>query len=92
MSKFLKSLSLAAVATMLSLPAVAQPLGLGRAALPEEISAWNLDIHPDGTGLPDGEGDVLDGEEIFATGRIGPTCPPHSTIFAARCLTVTQVP
>ncbi|MBA96830.1 c-type cytochrome [Sulfitobacter sp.] len=67
MSKFLKSLSLAAVATMLSLPAVAQPLGLGRAALPEEISAWNLDIHPDGTGLPDGEGDVLDGEEIFAT-------------------------
>ena len=67
MSKFLKSLSLAAVATMLSLPAVAQPLGVGRAALPEEISAWNLDIHPDGTGLPDGQGDVLDGEEIFAT-------------------------
>ena len=67
MSKFLKSLSLAAVATMLSLPAVAQPSGVGRAALPEEISAWNLDIHPDGTGLPDGQGDVLDGEEIFAT-------------------------
>jgi cytochrome c len=42
------------------------PLGLGRAALPEEIAAWNLDVSPDGTGLPAGSGDVLTGEEIFA--------------------------
>ncbi|WP_245837833.1 c-type cytochrome [Tropicimonas sediminicola] len=40
--------------------------GLGRAALPEEVAAWNLDIMPDGTGLPDGEGDVWTGEEVFA--------------------------
>ncbi|RYH10711.1 c-type cytochrome [Tropicimonas sp. IMCC6043] len=42
------------------------PYGLGRLALPEEINAWNLDILPDGTGLPDGEGDVWTGDEIFS--------------------------
>jgi len=66
MSKFLKSLSVGAVATMMALPAVAQTYGLGRAALPEEIAAWNLDVHPDGTGLPEGQGDAIVGEEIFA--------------------------
>ncbi len=41
-------------------------LGLGRAALPEEIAAWDVDILPDGRGLPEGRGDVLTGEEVFA--------------------------
>ncbi|WP_068113280.1 c-type cytochrome [Tropicimonas marinistellae] len=40
--------------------------GLGRPALPEEVAAWDLDILPDGTGLPEGEGDVWTGEEVFA--------------------------
>ena len=44
----------------------AAPLGLGRAALPEEIAAWDLDVSPDGTGLPVGSGDVFTGEEVFA--------------------------
>ncbi|WP_339764749.1 c-type cytochrome [uncultured Sulfitobacter sp.] len=66
MSKFLKSISVGAVATMLAMPAVAQTYGLGRAALPEEIAAWNLDVHPDGTGLPEGQGDAIIGEEIFS--------------------------
>lgn len=39
--------------------------GLGRTALPEEIAAWDIDIRPDGTGLPEGEGDVWTGEELF---------------------------
>src|SRR6056297_3482052 len=38
---------------------------IGRMALPEEIAAWNLDVRPDGTGLPEGSGDVLTGEEVF---------------------------
>lgn len=67
MSKFLKSLTIGAVAALLAVPAVAQTYGLGRPALPEEIAAWNLDIHPDGTGLPEGQGDAIIGEEIFAT-------------------------
>jgi S-disulfanyl-L-cysteine oxidoreductase SoxD len=39
---------------------------LGRAATPEEIAAWNIDVRPDGTGLPEGHGTVAEGEEIFA--------------------------
>ena len=39
--------------------------GLGRAALEEEIAAWDIDIRPDGLGLPEGSGDVLTGEEVF---------------------------
>ena len=42
------------------------PLGLGRKALDEEITAWDLDIAPDGTGLPVGSGSVSYGEEIFS--------------------------
>ena len=41
-------------------------LGLGRKALDEEITAWDLDIAPDGTGLPIGSGSVSYGEEIFS--------------------------
>lgn len=39
--------------------------GLGRPATPEEIAAWDIDVRPDGTGLPDGAGSVLDGEVIY---------------------------
>lgn len=40
--------------------------GLGRPALPEEIAAWDVDVLPDGRGLPEGSGDVFTGEEVFA--------------------------
>ena len=63
MSKFLNTVI---ATTLLASPVAAEKLGLGRAALPEEIAAWDLDISPDGTGLPVGSGNVLDGEEIFA--------------------------
>ncbi len=63
MSKYLK---LATALVLLSTPAFAEGFGLGRPALPEEIAAWDLDVSPDGTGLPAGSGDVLTGEEVFA--------------------------
>ena len=44
----------------------ATTFGLGRAALPEEVAAWDHDVSPDGTGLPPGSGDVWTGEEVFA--------------------------
>ena len=40
--------------------------GIGRVALEEEIAAWDVDVLPDGRGLPEGSGDVLTGEEVFA--------------------------
>lgn len=48
-----------------SLPVTAESLGLGRLATPEEIAAWDIDVRPDGQGLPDGRGTVTFGEEIF---------------------------
>ena len=66
MSKSLKFLAPMTAAVLLSVPAFAQEtLGLGRAALPDEIAAWDIDIRPDGLGLPVGSGDVFTGEEIF---------------------------
>lgn len=38
---------------------------LGRAALPAEIAAWDIDVRPDGQGLPKGKGKVSDGEVIY---------------------------
>lgn len=48
-----------------ALPA-SSPLGLGRPALPEEIDAWDVAVLPDGTGLPEGSGDVETGDQVFA--------------------------
>ena len=45
---------------------VGKRYGLGRAALPEELAAWDLDVSPDGTGLPVGSGSVEDGEMLFS--------------------------
>lgn len=61
MSKLLK---LTAIAGFAASPAFADDLTLGRVALPEEIAAWDIDIRPDGLGLPAGSGNVWDGEEF----------------------------
>ncbi len=47
-------------------PAVDGKYGLGRVALSEEIAAWDVDVLPDGRGLPEGRGDAYTGEEVFA--------------------------
>lgn len=66
MSKFLKSAALLTAIALVPTGAIAEKLGLGRAALPEEIAAWDGDVQPNGEGLPVGSGDAIDGEEIFA--------------------------
>ncbi len=64
MSKFLKGL---AACLMIAGPVhAADKMGLGRAALPTEIAAWDRDVLPDGRGLPEGRGDAFTGEEVFA--------------------------
>jgi cytochrome c len=40
---------------------------IGRPATPDEIAAWDIDVRPDGVGLPAGAGDVTTGEELFST-------------------------
>jgi mono/diheme cytochrome c family protein len=55
--------------------------GIGRPATPSEIAALDIDVGPDGVGLPPGRGTAADGAPIYAarcaschgkTGREGP--------------------
>jgi len=39
----------------------------GRPATSNEIKAWDLDVMPDGTGLPEGQGLVEDGDELYSS-------------------------
>ena len=39
--------------------------GIGRAATAAEIKAWDIDVRPDFTGLPDGRGTVAEGELLW---------------------------
>ena len=40
-------------------------LDIGRIAKPEEIAGWDIDIRPDGHGLPPGKGTVKQGEPLY---------------------------
>jgi cytochrome c len=42
------------------------PLGIGRTASATEIAGWNVDVMPDGTGLPTGTGTAVQGKPIYA--------------------------
>jgi len=41
--------------------------GFGRPATDEEIRAWDIDVMPDGTGLPPGRGTVEQGRSLYAS-------------------------
>ena len=58
-----------------------QSYGLGRQATEKEIHDWNIDVSPDGQGMPPGQGSVKQGAQLYAakcagchgpTGREGP--------------------
>jgi cytochrome c len=69
MSSWARWLAAGILAGLLSGTAVAaekpSKMGLGRAALPEEIAAWDADVRADGKGLPVGRGTVKQGDELF---------------------------
>ena len=44
----------------------AEPFGFGRPAGPDEIAAWDIDVMPDGAGLPEGEGTAASGAPVYA--------------------------
>ena len=39
--------------------------GIGRAATPKEVAAWDIDVRPDFKGLPKGSGSVAKGQDIW---------------------------
>lgn len=47
-------------------PGAGAVLKLGRAATDDEVAAWDIDVRPDGQGLPEGSGTVMEGEPIYA--------------------------
>ena len=40
--------------------------GYGRPPTPQELAGWDIDVRPDGAGLPPGSGSVQQGGEVFA--------------------------
>lgn len=58
----------AALLALLAVPALAvaaETPHLGRVATPAEIAPWDIDVSPDGTGLPPGRGTAAQGEAIY---------------------------
>ena len=47
-------------------PASPERFGFGRAATEAEIAAWDIDVRPDGAGLPAGSGTAASGAPIYA--------------------------
>jgi len=48
-------------------PASDDPPRFGRAPTAAEIALWDIDVRPDGTGLPHGRGTVAHGLEVYTT-------------------------
>ena len=46
--------------------AFAQAPNLGKPLNPAEIAEWDINVLPDGTGLPPGSGNFADGARIYA--------------------------
>jgi cytochrome c len=45
--------------------AVPRDYGLGRPASAAEVAAWDIDVRPDGKGLPKGHGSVEEGQAVY---------------------------
>lgn len=72
MSKSVKFASAALLVLALSAPALAQTkketprnYGIGHVATAEQIAGWDIDVRPDGQGLPPGKGSVSAGEKVY---------------------------
>ena len=57
----------AAAVLTLSAPVFAQTYGVGKPATEREIAGWNIDVTPDGKGLPPGRGSVAQGKQVYDT-------------------------
>jgi cytochrome c len=61
------TVALAAVASPATTPATpgASAFGFGKPATTAEIAGWDIDVRPDGRGLPPGHGSVAEGQAIY---------------------------
>lgn len=65
MSRFLNAAIAAFACVLWASQADAGNYSLGRNATADEVRAWDIDVRPDGQGLPEGKGTVAQGEELF---------------------------
>jgi cytochrome c len=67
MCRFIDWAAACAAVTTLTFTAQAQSQfpGVGRAATPAEIKAWDIDVRPDFKGLPPGSGSVVQGQKVW---------------------------
>jgi cytochrome c len=65
LAKLVGTLTLAGVATAVLAQEPKAYEGIGRAATPNEVIAWDIDVRPDFVGLPKGSGSVQDGMDIW---------------------------
>ncbi len=61
------ALALMATATAAAQSPAPPRFAIGRAATPEEIRALDIDVMPDGRGLPEGRGTARDGRAVYAS-------------------------
>jgi cytochrome c2 len=62
---FVVSFVFLALLLLSSVSTAVEKLSLGQPASAEEIKGWDIDIRPDGKGLPVGRGNAVDGEGMF---------------------------
>jgi cytochrome c len=57
--------AVAAIGLCLAPAAADEKLGIGRQATSQEIAGWDIDVRPDGQGLPEGKGTPKQGEPLY---------------------------
>src|SRR5688572_5205867 len=68
MSRFTEAVSIGFCAATLFLGGAVHASkypGVGRAATPAEIAAWDIDVRPDFKGLPPGSGSTMKGQQVW---------------------------
>jgi cytochrome c len=66
LSAIAAALTFIVTAALVSAQSPRQRLGIGTPASPDQIAALDIDVRPDGTGLPAGQGTVAEGAMIYA--------------------------
>jgi S-disulfanyl-L-cysteine oxidoreductase SoxD len=62
---FLRSVVLLGAVTASAFASVGQAYHFGQPATPQEIKRWDIDVRPDGTGLPPGSGTAARGQAVY---------------------------
>ena len=63
---FTSRLAASALVALLAASAATAAPQLGQEATPEELAGWDISIPPDGSGLPPGSGDAVQGAAVYA--------------------------